>query len=138
MKHEATSEWKGGMAFAHNIDGHVVYSGSNKDGSIAGPSPKKLLLISLTGCTGVDIVELLQKMRQSVTQIRLEVEADQTTEHPKVYREIRLVYHIYGQDINPAKVERAISLSQEKLCGVTAMLQVGVPITYRYEIHKAG
>lgn len=136
MKHQATSEWKGGMAFEHTIDGHTLITGSTTDGKIAGASPKKLLLASLAGCTGVDVVELLQKMRQPVERIRMEVEAEQTTEHPKIYSVIRLVYHIYGSDIKPDKVERAITLSQEKLCGVTAILQESGPVEYRYEIHE--
>ena len=124
------------MAFEHEIDGHRLVSGSTTDGKIAGASPKKLLLASLAGCTGVDVVELLQKMREPVDRIRMEVEAEQTTEHPKVYSVIRMVYHIYGKDIKEEKVERAITLSQEKLCGVTAMLQKNCPVEYRYEIHQ--
>ena len=125
------------MAFEHSIDGHTLISGSSTDGTIAGASPKKLLLASLAGCTGVDVVELLQKMRQPVERIRMEVEAEQTTEHPKIYSVIRMVYHIYGKDIQKKKVEKAINLSQEKLCGVTAMLQKNSPVEYRYEIHEA-
>lgn len=136
MIHQATSEWKGGMAFAHNIDGHTLITGSTTDGKIAGASPKKLLLASLAGCTGVDVVELLQKMRQPVDRIRMEVEAEQTTEHPKVYSVVRMVYHFYGKGIKVKKVERAINMSQEKLCGVTAMLLKNSPVEYRYEIHE--
>lgn len=136
MLHEAKAEWKAGEAFEHHIDGHTLLSGSSEDGQWSGPSPKKLLLASLAGCTGVDMVELLRKMRQSVTGISIEVEADQTEDPPKVYSEIRLVYHIYGQNLKPEKVEKAIALSQEKLCGVTAMLQKNSPVNYRYEIHE--
>jgi len=136
MLHKAKAEWKAGEAFEHDIDGHTFLSGSSEDGQWSGPSPKKLLLAGLAGCTGVDIVDLMQKMRQDVTGISIDVEADQTEDHPKVYAEIRLVYHIFGKDIKPEKVEKAIVLSQEKLCGVTAMLQKNSPIHYRYEIHE--
>lgn len=135
MIHETSSEWKGGIAFEHTIQGFKIVTGENPEAGLAGPSPKRLLLAGLAGCTGYDLAELLQKMRQNITGLRIEVEGDQTDDHPKVYRTIKLVYHVFGTNVKMDKIKKAIDLSQQKLCGVTAMLEQGSEISYRIELH---
>lgn len=125
------------MAFEHDIQGFKIISGDHPEGGLSGPSPKRLLLASLAGCTGVDVAELLQKMRQDITDIRIEVAGDQTEDPPKIYRTIELVYHVFGNDLKIEKVKKAIDLSQEKLCGVTAMLEKSSKISYRIELHPS-
>ena len=125
------------MAFDSYLDNHTIrMDSSGADGDDTGPSPKRLLLVSLAGCTGMDVVEMLKKMRVPFTGLEIDIEADVTDEHPKVYSEIRLIYRFFGKDLNPKKVERAIALSQEKYCGVSAMLRKNCPLIYTIEYEE--
>ncbi len=104
-------------------------------GSEAGIRPKELLLLSLSGCTGADVASILTKMREPFTRFEVDVDADTTEEHPKVYSTIRLNYKFWGEGLNPKNIEKAIDLSQNKYCGVTAMLQKSVNIEHSYVIN---
>jgi putative redox protein len=116
--------------------GHwVTMDGPEKFGGLAaGSRPMELLLMSLAGCTGMDVVSILRKKRIKLSDFRLEVDAEQPPGHPKVFTCIKLHYVFIGSDIRPADVERAIELSQEKYCAVTAMLKNSVAISYGYRI----
>ncbi len=132
--HSVKTKWVDKMAFDSQIDNHTVRIDTNGlIGDDSGPSPKKLLLSSLAGCTGMDVVSLLKKMRVSVSGFEMDIEADLTEEHPKIYSEIRLVYRFYGTGLNKEKVEKAVRLSQEKYCGVSAMLRKNSPLNYSIE-----
>ncbi len=111
------------------MDGPEDFGGSN-----AAIRPKELLLLSLAGCTGSDVAAILQKKRVKLDGFEMNLEAEQTEEHPKVYSKIKLEYVFYGKNIKAKDVERAIELSQTKYCGVTAMLQASVKITHSYRI----
>lgn len=87
-----------------------------------GFSPKKLLLVGLAGFTGIDIVSLLEKMRVEFSQLDINVEANLTEEHPKVYKEIVIIYSLKSEKINQEKIQKAIDLSMQKYCGFSAML----------------
>lgn len=99
-------------------------------GDDSGPSPKQLVLAGLAGCTGMDAVSLLRKMRVDFKGFEINIEADLTEEHPIVFSEIRISYLIFGKDLNKDKVKKAIDLSQEKYCGVSAMLRKNSPINF--------
>ncbi len=132
--HKISASWVEGLAFNLQIDKHNVrIDASGELGNNTGPSPKKLLLTSLAGCTGMDVVSLLDKMRVPYTNLDVYVEGDLTDEHPKVYSEIRVIYKIYGQDLDANKVEKAVLLSQEKYCGVSVMLRKSTNLTYTIE-----
>ena len=106
-------------------------------GSDAGVRPKELVLIGLAGCTGADVVSILQKKRVNLTDFEINITAQQTEEHPKVFAEIDLEYVFYGKDIKEKDVERAIELSTETYCGVSAMLKKTMPIRHTYRIVNA-
>ena len=132
--HSVKTKWVNKMAFDSQIDKHTVRIDTNGEiGDDSGPSPKKLLLASLAGCTGMDVASLLKKMRVSIDGFEMDIEADLTEEHPIVYSEIRLVYRFFGADLNKVKIGRAVQLSQEKYCGVSAMLRKNSPIIYSIE-----
>lgn len=134
MIHKVKTTWKDKMAFDSHIDNHILrIDTAGLLGDDTGPSPKKLLLASLAGCTGIDVVSLLTKMRVPFTNLEMDIEADLTDEHPKVYSEIRLNYRIYGHQLNKEKVEKAVDLSKDKYCGVSAMLKNNSPIIYSIE-----
>ncbi len=113
------------------MDGPEDYGGSN-----AGTSPKELLLLSLAGCTASDVVSILQKKRVKLDDFEINISAEMTEDHPKVFTKIDLEYVFYGQDIKVKDVERAIELSQTTYCGVTAMLEKVLTINHSYRIEK--
>jgi putative redox protein len=97
--------------------------------------PKHCLLSGLAGCSGIDIVDILQKMRVEFSDFKIEVEAQQTEDHPKVFSEINITYRMRTKKENEEKVRKAIDLSLEKYCGVSAMLRKNSPINYQLVIH---
>jgi putative redox protein len=134
MIHKVKTTWKDRMAFDSQIDNHTLrIDAAGLVGDDTGPSPKKLLLASLAGCTGMDVVSLLNKMRVPFTNFEMDIEADLTEEYPQVYTEIRLTYRVYGHQLNKEKVQKAVDLSKDKYCGVSAMLKNNSPIIYTIE-----
>jgi len=101
-----------------------------------GCRPKELVLMGLIGCTGMDVASLLRKMRVPFKDITISADAEISTEHPKIFTKIHIIYTIIGDNIDESKVEKAITLSQERYCGVTAMLQKSAKITNSYNIEK--
>lgn len=114
----------------------VVMDGPEKfSGLEAGSRPMEVFLISLAGCTGMDVVSLLEKMRVKLDDFKMEVEAERAETHPKVFTKIHIEYLFFGKDIDPEKVEKAIDLSQNKYCSASAMLKKAVDITTSYKIN---
>lgn len=87
-----------------------------------GTGPKTLLLYGLAGCTGLDVVAILEKKKVTYDSFELEVSAEQTNTHPKVFKEIKVVYKFKTDEANRPDIERAITLSEKQFCGVSAML----------------
>ena len=132
--HSVKTKWVNKMAFDSQVDYHTIRIDTGGSlGDDSGPSPKKLLLSSLAGCTGMDVVSLLNKMRVFFIGFEMDIVTDLTTEHPRVYSEIRLIYRFFGNHLNKEKVEKAVRLSQEKYCGVSAMLKKNSPLKYSIE-----
>lgn len=102
----------------------------------AGPSPMQTVLAALAGCTGMDVVSILRKMRAPLEQMTIDVEAARAAEHPKVFTRIHLRYEVAGAGVTREQVERAVSLSLQRYCPVTAMLRRSAEITH--EIVLAG
>lgn len=125
-----------GLSLAGKSDsGHWTMMDTKADvgGNEAATAPMELLLISLGGCTGMDVLSILEKMRQPVQDFRVELEAEHAPEHPKVHTRIRLLYVVKG-DVEPRKLERAIELSQERYCSISVMLRKSVDIETSYRI----
>lgn len=116
--------------------GHtVVMEGPEEAGGHGtGMRPMELLLLGMAGCTSFDVVEILQKSRQHVTDCVVEVDGDRAEEAPKVYTQIHVHYKITGKGIKESYVERAIRMSIEKYCSATIMLAETATITHDYEI----
>lgn len=136
MTHSVNTSWKGNMQFNALVNGHNVAMDAAPEfgGMDAGSRPKELLLAGLAGCTGMDVIELLRKMRVTVQEFNLEVSAELSEDHPKVYTKLHLIYKVKGSEIDLSKVEKAVQLSQEKYCGVSAMLRKAMEITYEIKI----
>ena len=130
---KVTTTWKEALSFESISDnGHIVKMDTTKEGGglDTGMSPKKMLLASLCGCSGMDVADILAKMKVAFTKLEITAEAEQTDEHPKVFKSIELVYHC---DVSPAdedKLIRAVNLSMEKYCGISAMLAKHCAINY--------
>ncbi|HEX7902244.1 MAG TPA: OsmC family protein [Chitinophagaceae bacterium] len=101
-----------------------------------GHGPKALLLSALAGCSGIDIVDVLKKMRVDFSDFTIVVDTEQTEEHPKVFKDIRVTYKMKTAAENEDKVRKAIELSLEKYCGVSAMLKKNSAISYTLELLK--
>ncbi len=128
---QATVNWIDGMKFeATTPEGYsFIIDGKRKEGVGA----MDLLLHGLAGCTAVDVVLILQKQRQPVEDVIVNVTGERASEHPKVYTKIHIEYIVKG-DLKQEKVERAIQLSEEKFCSASAMLRKTADITHSYQI----
>jgi putative redox protein len=124
---KTTTVWKTGKAYDSFQENAKIEIDSGK-----GFSPKALLLSSLAGCSGIDVVDILEKMRIAFADLVIDAEAEQTDEHPRVFKTIYLTYRIKTEEENRDKVTKAVDLSLEKYCGVAAMLKKNSDI--RYEI----
>jgi len=140
-QHSATIKQLQGISFAGKTDSNnwVMMDGpENFGGSNAAIRPKELLLLSLGGCTSADVIAILQKKRVKLDSYNLNISAESTETHPKVYTKIHLEYVLAGTEIKEKDVERAIELSQNTYCGVTAMLQKSIEITHSFKIVEPG
>jgi len=136
MTHTVNTSWKGNMQFNAQVSGHNVAMDASPEfgGEDAGSRPKELLLAAIAGCSGMDVVELLRKMRVEIQNFDMDVSAEVSETHPKVYTRLHIIYTLKGKNIDPAKVEKAVDMSQEKYCGVSAMLRKAMEITYEIKI----
>ena len=128
-----------GLTFAAKGDSNhwIILDGpEHVGGNNAGARPKELLLMSLAGCTGSDVVSILKKKRVNLTDFEINISAQQTEEHPKVFTELTLEYVFHGKDIKAKDVERAIELSTGTYCGVSAMLKKAMKINHIYRIES--
>jgi putative redox protein len=134
---EITTEWRGGMNFvSRNASGGTVelgVPGSEEAGSQA-ISPMELMLIGLAGCTGMDVVSILEKKRQPPQAFSVRVRGLRADDPPRVYTEIEVEYLLWGENLQPEAVEQAIHLSEEKYCSVGAMLGKTAQIRSTYRI----
>lgn len=133
MGHEISCAWTGGMAFEADVLGYKVAMDAEEafGGKEAGARPKPLLLAALAGCTGMDVVSLLRKMREPLSWFNMRVSAELSEEHPKRYVSFRIVYEFKAKDgLDEGNVRKAVELSQDKYCGVSAMLKAAGPLAW--------
>jgi putative redox protein len=136
---EASIKWVSGMTFRGEQDGHELFLDLPPDmgGQDRGAKPKTLLLTGLGGCTGMDVVSILAKMRVALDGFEVRLSADQTDEHPKVFTGIHIKYIFRGKDLPLDKVQKAVALSEERYCGVSAMLAKACPITRQIVLERS-
>jgi putative redox protein len=136
MKDTINVKWMGDMAFEASIREHRVLMDANEDsgGHNIGPRPKPLLMASLAGCTGMDVMSILKKMKVETKGLNIRVEGIIAEEHPKIYTSLHLIYEFTGENLPMDRLIRAIELSQEKYCGVSLSLQKAMPVTWEIKI----
>ena len=126
-----------GCSFIGKADSnHWISIDTSKEsfGSDAAARPMELVLIALGSCSGCDVVSILKKKQVQLKGFEIHIDAERSETYPKVFTKIHLEYVFYGETINPVHVERAIELSAEKYCSVSAMLKASVQITSSYKI----
>jgi putative redox protein len=134
---EITANWKGDMSFlGTNETGGVVQMGTLE--GKPGIGPMQLLLVGLAGCTGVDIISILQKKRIQISDMQVKVRARRADDYPMIWTEIHVTYLIWAENIRPKDVEQAIQLSEDKYCSVGIMLGKSAVLTSEYKILKPG
>jgi putative redox protein len=136
MKDTINVKWIGDMAFEAAIREHRVLMDANEDsgGHNNGPRPKPLLMASLAGCTGMDVISILKKMKVEAKGLNIRVEGIIAEDHPKIYTSMHLIYEFEGENLPMDRLIRAIELSQEKYCGVSLSLQKAMPVTWEIKI----
>jgi len=137
MRSRVETTWKGNMKFDTEVSGHhfMIDADESVGGENSGPRPKPLMLAALAGCTGMDVVSLLKKMRQEIEYFNVVVEGDTTDEHPKTYYKIKVIYEFRGKDLDMDKLEKAVSLSEERYCGVSAVYRkAGIALTHEIKL----
>jgi putative redox protein len=139
MKQEINLAWKKGMAFQTELYGHKLTIDTDKSngGQDLGPRPKALMLVALAGCTGMDIVSILEKMRVELVDLNVKVEGEVTEEHPKHFTSMHITYEFWGKELPLEKLEKAVSLSDDRYCGVSATLKKGIPVTHEIIVHES-
>ena len=113
------------MSFDVELNGHhfAIDASSENGGKDSGPRPKALMLSALGGCTGMDVVSILKKMKVEDFELAITVTADQTDQHPKILQNIMIHYDFSGKELPLKKLKRAVELSETAYCGVSAMLK---------------
>ena len=131
--------WKGGLAFTGSAEeGYLIPLDAKKavGGHDLGFRPLQLLAIGLVGCTGMDVISILQKKRQDVTDFEVTAEIKRADQHPKVFTKILITYTVTGKNLDRDAVERAVELSETKYCGAQAMLKETAEISHEIVIHQ--
>jgi len=118
--HKVTAGWLDNMAFETEITGHkvIIDADSSFGGQDKGPRPKPFMLASLAGCIGIDVISILKKMRVTPDLFNVQVEGQLTSEHPKHYNKMHVVYEFMGDNLPMDKLKRAIELAEDRYCGV--------------------
>lgn len=133
----ATVRHAGGLSFVTTPgSGHALTLDASPEhgGGDSGPTPMESVLAALAACTGIDVISILRKARQDVTEYRVEARGLQAEEHPRVFTEVEVVHRFAGRELSAAALERAVTLSSTKYCPVSAMLGWGAKVTHRWEV----
>jgi putative redox protein len=134
----ATAVWSGeGVGFdATTASGHLILTDGNAEhgGREYGARPMELVLVGLAGCTGVDVISMLKKMRQDVTGYEVRVRDRRADEHPRRFTEIEVLHVVRGRNLDAAAVQRAVTLSAEKYCPASAALAAGCPVRHTAQV----
>lgn len=136
MKHILECQWLDNMTFETELNGHKVIMDTDESsgGNDRGPRPKDLTMASLAGCTGMDVISILKKMQIIPDYFNILIEAELTEDIPQYYNKINLIYEFKGTSLDLDKLDRAVFLSQEKYCPVSALLKFGAELTYEIRI----
>ncbi len=130
-KEVVNTRWLENMSFETEINGHKIIIDADSDvgGEDLGPRPKPFMLAALGGCTGMDVVSILKKMRVDFKSLNVRVEGGLTTEHPRRFYKMHVIYEVEGKDLPLDKIKKAVALSEETYCGVSAVYKEALELT---------
>jgi putative redox protein len=134
-----TVKWVDGMMMVgESASGHAVVMDGPEElgGKNLGIRPMEMLLLGMGGCTTIDVISTLKKMREEVRDCRVEISAERAEEHPKVFTKIHLHFIVEGANLNDKKIAKAISLSADKYCSASIMLGKAASVTHDFEINE--
>ena len=129
--------WVDGLLMVGKSDsGHTITMDGPPEsgGENLGVRPREMLLLGVAGCTMIDVVTTLKKMRQDLSHCETKINAERATDHPKVFTDIHIQFVVKGKDLDPKKVDKAITLSAEKYCSASIMLGETATITHDFEV----
>lgn len=137
MKQKSTVTFIDKMAFDVELNGHhfTIDAGAKVGGEDKGPRPKGLMLSALGGCTGMDVVSILRKMKVTEYELNIDVSGELTDEHPKIYHTITVEFKFAGDDLPENKIQKAVELSETRYCGVSDMLRKAAEIIIKIYIN---
>jgi len=135
-KETVSTKWLEDMSFESEIDGHKIIIDAKPEvgGKDRGPRPKPMMLAALGGCTSMDVVSILNKMRVEFKSLNVIVEGELTEEHPKRFTRMHVIYEVEGKNLPMNKIQKAVNLSEEKYCGVSAVYREVLEITSEIRI----
>jgi putative redox protein len=139
MEHKVITHWKGNSQFeSDNPSGKTLFIDTSvEDGGYnSGLRPKALMLASLAGCSGLDVVSILNKMKVKISDFRIDTSGEMTEEHPKYYHTVSVEYHFYGDNLEEGKIKKAVDLSIEKYCGVMEMFRKFATVNTSIHYHN--
>lgn len=140
MDNIITTEWKGNMVFeSDNPSNDKLFIDSSEEfgGTNSGLRPKALMLSALAGCSGLDVVSLLKKMKVDLKDFKIITTGELTDEHPKYYHAVKVDYHFYGKELNEKKINKAVNLSIERYCGVFEMFKHFAKMSTEIHLHNS-
>ncbi|OQY00786.1 MAG: osmotically inducible protein C [Bacteroidetes bacterium 4572_117] len=137
MMSSITASWKKKMAFEVEVAGHkiIIDAGEKVGGENKGPQPKPFMLVALGGCTAMDVISILTKMRVEIEDFKVKVEGDLTDEHPKHYYKMKVIYEFTGKNLPMEKLKKAVNLSEERYCGVSASYRKSMELSSEIIVH---
>ena len=139
MQESINVKWLDGLSFEADVTGFKILLDADPEhgGQNKGPKPKPLMMLALAGCTGMDLVSLMNKMRVTYESLNIRVIGDITEDHPKRFSKMKVIYEITGKDIDIKKIEKAVELSKEKYCGVSASYKEAMEIDHEIKIMES-
>jgi len=139
MADKVTTHWRGNMVFeSDNPRWPSIMMDASKDfgGTNSGMAPKAMMLSSLAGCSGLDIISILNKMKVKIDDFKMEIIGELTDEDPKYYHTVTVNYHFYGKNLKESKIKKAVDLSVEKYCGVMEMFRRFAKVNIAIHYHN--
>jgi putative redox protein len=136
MQETINIEWTDGLSFEADVMGFKIPLDADSEfgGQGKGPKPKPLMMVALAGCTGMDVVSLMEKMRVPFEKLNIRVVGDIAEDHPKRYKKMKVIYEVSGKSLDIKKIEKAVNLSKDKYCGVSASYQKAMDIEHEVKI----
>lgn len=137
--HNVFTQWDGNMQFTSKVDDFNIKFDADESvgGKNAGPRPKKLMLSALAGCTGMDVIAILNKMKVVPDEFSVDIEGETTEEHPKQYSKVKIIYNFKGKNLDRNKIEKAINMSIDKYCGVYAVYRKAMDMEHEIRINES-